>query len=515
MVKGPDFIYESDSEDEEENMQEEEDSEVESEFEYSDREEEVLGSEEWKARRELPKRKIVWDEEGCPNLILNRAEQHRLNKMWEHTLIIKLLGRRIGYGVLKKRLESMWIKEGMLTLIDVGNEFFLVRFTELEDYNWALKGGPWLIFDHYLAVQRWRPDFNPSVEQLTKIAAWVRIPDLPIEYYDKYVMRTIGNVIGKTLKIDYNTAGQARGKFARICVELDLAKPLRPKFKIKGRPVHVEYEGLHTICFHCGCIGHNKEQCQYAIKRQNELQNSSEKAEQSKGETMAKEQSSQGPYGEWMTVQKPRRGKRVIPQKEGKNHAAQHNVGFRFNALAEGKSHAQVEEEGAANQTVTEEGSGIQEEGSKRIFLSGSQMRKEKGKMVVVCSDTPNSQETVSRVPETPPHLCMGTRRNVSPARQSSAQPTSRENLPIISKGPTAQEDKINNELCTKGCKNDLMLGEGWEEPKPPDIAMQPIGQEQASPNDTGQAMDEQKGDARPDDGMWVDSPTGGDAMQA
>ncbi|XP_015970877.1 uncharacterized protein LOC107494332 [Arachis duranensis] len=45
------------------------------------------------------------------------------------------------------------------------------------------------------------------------------------------------------------------------------------------------------------------------------------------------------------------------------------------------------------------------------------------------------------------------------------------------------------------------MLGEGWEEPKPPDIAMQPMGQEQASPNDTGQAMDEQKGDARPDDG--------------
>ncbi|XP_015970876.1 uncharacterized protein LOC107494331 [Arachis duranensis] len=200
MVKGPDFIYESDSEDEEENMEEEEDSEVESEFEYSDREEEVPGSEEWKARRELPKRKIVWDEEGCPNLILNRAEQHRLNKMWEHTLIIKFLGRRTGYGVLKKRLESMWIKEGMLTLIDVGNEFFLVRFTELEDYNWALKGGPWLIFDHYLAVQRWRPDFNPSMEQLTKIAAWIRIPDLPIEYYDKYVMRTIGNVIGKTLK---------------------------------------------------------------------------------------------------------------------------------------------------------------------------------------------------------------------------------------------------------------------------------------------------------------------------
>ncbi|KAL4275424.1 hypothetical protein AHAS_Ahas20G0105800 [Arachis hypogaea] len=151
---------------------------------------------------------------------------------------------------------------------------------------------------------------------------------------------------------------------------------------------------------------------------------------------------------------------------------------------------------------VTEEESGKQEKGSKRIFLSRSQMRKEKGKMVVVCSDTPNLQKTVSRVPETPLHLCMSTRRNVSPVRHGSAKPTSRENLPMINKGPTAQEDKINNELCIKGCENDLMFGEGREEPKPSDIAMQLMGQEQTSPNDTGQAMDEQKSDARLDDGM-------------
>ncbi|QHO38097.1 uncharacterized protein DS421_4g117390 [Arachis hypogaea] len=117
-----------------------------------------------------------------------------------------------------------------------------------------------MIFDHYLAVQRWRPNFNPNVEHLNKIVAWVRISDLPIEYYDKYVLRTIGNTIRMTLKVDYNTAEQTRGKFARVCVELDLTKPLRPNIKIKGKIAFVEYEGLHTICFQCGINGQSKEQ---------------------------------------------------------------------------------------------------------------------------------------------------------------------------------------------------------------------------------------------------------------
>ncbi|QHO06625.1 uncharacterized protein DS421_14g456340 [Arachis hypogaea] len=164
MVKGPDFVYKTDSEDEEESMGETNESEEETEFEYSKRKDEVPGTKNWRVCRELPRRKIVWESDGCPNLFMNRAEQARLNKYWEHTLVVKLLGRRIGFNVLKKRLESIWSKKGMISLIDVGNDFFLVRFTSFGDYDGALKGELWMIFDHYLAMQRWRPDFNPNVE---------------------------------------------------------------------------------------------------------------------------------------------------------------------------------------------------------------------------------------------------------------------------------------------------------------------------------------------------------------
>ncbi|MED6173929.1 hypothetical protein PIB30_064326 [Stylosanthes scabra] len=64
-------------------------------YEYSENEGETPSEFQRKMRRTIPRRKIVLDEEGCPNLIINFAEQARLNKYWKHTLIVKLMGRRI------------------------------------------------------------------------------------------------------------------------------------------------------------------------------------------------------------------------------------------------------------------------------------------------------------------------------------------------------------------------------------------------------------------------------------
>lgn len=51
----------------------------------------------------------------------------------------------------------------------------MVTFSEEGDYHHALLERPWLILDHYLLVQRWRPFFRPCQPTAKKIAAWVRI----------------------------------------------------------------------------------------------------------------------------------------------------------------------------------------------------------------------------------------------------------------------------------------------------------------------------------------------------
>lgn len=84
---------------------------------------------------------------------------------------------------------------------------------------------------------------------------------MPIEYYDPIILSTIGNRIGKTIKVDKTTSQVEMGKYARICVELELSKPLLTMFTIKEKMYKIEYEGLHLLCLSYGRFGHYKEGC--------------------------------------------------------------------------------------------------------------------------------------------------------------------------------------------------------------------------------------------------------------
>lgn len=137
----------------------------------------------------------------------------------------------------------------------------MVQFSDPEDYKHALFQGPWMLADHYLLVQRWRPFFitNASVE--SRVAVWVRIPELPLELYNDKFLWSVGARLGTLLKIDHLTSIHSRGQFARICVEIDLSKKLVPSILVRGIVLKLEYEGLHIVCFACGKYGHKQDRC--------------------------------------------------------------------------------------------------------------------------------------------------------------------------------------------------------------------------------------------------------------
>ncbi|CAN1801890.1 hypothetical protein LINPERHAP1_LOCUS23151 [Linum perenne] len=76
------------------------------------------------------------------------------------------------------------------------------------------------------------------------MVAWVRFPHLPIHFYHGQVLTSLGNLIGKTVKIDFNTQTAERGKFARIAIEIDLDKHLSPVVLLDGTIQQIEYENL-------------------------------------------------------------------------------------------------------------------------------------------------------------------------------------------------------------------------------------------------------------------------------
>ncbi|XP_031119048.1 uncharacterized protein LOC116022464 [Ipomoea triloba] len=198
---------------------------------------------------------------NCPIIRVSKEEKERLRRPWRRTLIIKLLGRKVGYSFLMNRLQRMWKPEASFDLITLDQDFFLAKFESLRDYEFTKYDGPWIILGHYLTVQEWVPNFIPWKNKLIKLLVWMRFPSLPIEYFEEDFMMKIGKEVDRPVKVDYTTSLVSKGKFARICVELDMSKPLLSKFTLAEEVRPIEYEGIHMVCFKCGIYGHKLGQC--------------------------------------------------------------------------------------------------------------------------------------------------------------------------------------------------------------------------------------------------------------
>nr|POE64359.1 uncharacterized protein CFP56_12408 [Quercus suber] len=192
----------------------------------------------------------------------------------------------------------------------LGFDFFLIKFEFREDVDYILKGGPWFTSQHFLAIRQWEPEFQASIATLSSVAVWIRLLELPIEFYEHNALLKIGRAIGPVLHIDANTANGVRGWFADLCVQINLDKTLVKMIFLKKLKQVIQYEGIGTLCFECGRIRHNREACPFLVhengKSTQEGQGSGSHDEQRDGAVKsAAEKTSvcqQEVYGDWILV---------------------------------------------------------------------------------------------------------------------------------------------------------------------------------------------------------------------
>ncbi|CAN1776649.1 hypothetical protein LINPERHAP1_LOCUS13716 [Linum perenne] len=124
--------------------------------------------------------------------------------------------------------------------------------------------------------------------------------------------------------MDLATKEGARARYARVCVEVDLSKPLLGKYVIDDRVFYIEYESLDNICFSCGMYGHKLDSC--GLKEDGPVSITEDDLEQEKAA-----QTIEGNSGSWMTVS--RRQKKKAPKPNAAVQQTQ-KTGSRFSVLS-------------------------------------------------------------------------------------------------------------------------------------------------------------------------------------
>ncbi|TVU24351.1 hypothetical protein EJB05_26783, partial [Eragrostis curvula] len=135
------------------------------------------------------------------------------------------------------------------------------------DYNFVLRGGPWIHKGDALIVVPYDGKTRPSEVDLDVIPIWVQVYDLPGVMLNKDMGKALGEKLGKFIEVHLDDGDIAAGKFMRIKVALPLNKPLKPwlELKLNGKicQFKLKYEKVPHFCFRCGRMGHAGGECQF------------------------------------------------------------------------------------------------------------------------------------------------------------------------------------------------------------------------------------------------------------
>ncbi|CAI0545574.1 unnamed protein product [Linum tenue] len=122
-----------------------------------------------------------------------------------------------------------------------------------------------MLGDTYLTVHQWYKGFTPWKSHTI---VWVQLLELPVEFFNPEAVRRIAEKIGRPIRVDKPTELGARVKYARVCVEVDLTRPLLSQFKIEGITYLIQYEGMYKICSECGIYGATTAECRCQLSRE-------------------------------------------------------------------------------------------------------------------------------------------------------------------------------------------------------------------------------------------------------
>jgi len=181
-------------------------------------------------------------------------------------LLGQIWGDHIPLSAIISKTKNDWkFLKGQVDYVDLGNHWILIRFANVSDKERVWCERPWFVGSFNLVLTEWIPFFDPFSASISHIDQWVRIPRLPWEFWDLNTLTELLLPVGQVIRVDQNTLLRLKGKFARVCVHVDITEPLPGSLVVafEGRSMTIPliYEGLHEVCALCGHEDHQIESC--------------------------------------------------------------------------------------------------------------------------------------------------------------------------------------------------------------------------------------------------------------
>lgn len=172
------------------------------------------------------------DQEG---LILEELPTENHGVGYDRCLIGSLLtNRKVNFGAMQETLSAIWRPvKGVFMEETIYPNLFIFKFFHELDMKRVLDDGPWTFNQQVLLLKKLDVDEQLKDVKLSEVFIWLQIYDLPIGFNSEYILKSIGNYVGKFVESDQKNFQGLWRNYLRVKVALDVRRPLKSQMKIK------------------------------------------------------------------------------------------------------------------------------------------------------------------------------------------------------------------------------------------------------------------------------------------
>lgn len=173
-------------------------------------------------------------------------------------------------------MPRQWQKQGKVRGVALSRERFQFIFDHEHDLLEVLEKGVHTSNDWTLVLDRWM-EFPPP-DYLQYILVWVRIRNIPVNYYTEEAITALGELAGEVKVVAFDPDKPQREDYVRVQVRLNVSRPLRTS-KVVNLPeggtsvVCYNYERIRKRCFECQSLNHEKQVCPVIVGRRRNQSN--------------------------------------------------------------------------------------------------------------------------------------------------------------------------------------------------------------------------------------------------
>lgn len=123
---------------------------------------------------------------------------------------------------LKSAFQDIWNLSSEWSLAPLGHGYFQIHIDNATERDKVFAARSWQSPFGTLRIQRWSTEFNPYKVKSSVVPVWIRIYELPVEYFYEPIIRSLASAIGSVLQVDERTRNRTLCHYARVLIEIDL-----------------------------------------------------------------------------------------------------------------------------------------------------------------------------------------------------------------------------------------------------------------------------------------------------